>query len=74
MGAGGIDVQLSEKAREAFPYAVECKSYARVAIYNWWKQAVENSPPELSPVLVVKQNRSEPLVIVSWDTFEDLIK
>lgn len=73
MGAQGIDVQLSDKARELFPFAVECKSYARIAVYQWWKQAKDNAK-ELSPLLVIKQNRSEPLVIISMQTFRNLIK
>lgn len=73
MGVSGMDVQLSQRAREVCPYAFEAKSYARIAIYSWWKQAVENKG-ELSPILVVKQNRSEPLVIMSWENFEELIK
>jgi hypothetical protein len=72
-GVPGIDVQLSNKAREFFPYSVECKNYARIAIYQWWDQAVANQG-ELTPLLVVKANRREPLVILSWDTFEGLIK
>lgn len=74
MGNSGIDIQLSNRARELFPFAVECKNYARIAVYNWWKQAKENSTEELSPLLIIKQNRSEPLVIMSWETFEKLIK
>jgi hypothetical protein len=74
MGAQGIDVQLSQRARSLAPYAIECKNYARIAIYRWWEQAVANATAELSPILVVKENRSEPLVIMSWTTFEELIK
>jgi hypothetical protein len=74
MGVSGIDVQLSERARKACPYAFEAKSYAKIAIYKWWKQAEDNATAELSPILVVKQNYGKPLVVMSWETFEDLIK
>lgn len=72
-GVPGIDVQLSNRARKFFPYSVECKNYARIAIYQWWDQAVANQG-ELVPLLVVKANRRDPLVIMSWDTFESLLK
>lgn len=74
MGCSGMDVQLSDRARNVYPYATECKNYARIAIYRWWEQAKANTPPELSTILVVKENRSEPLVVMSWNTFEELIK
>ena len=73
MGAGGMDVQLSAKARESFPYAVECKSHARMAIYNLYDQAKANSG-ELKPLLVVKANRRQPLVVLDWSDFEELLK
>jgi hypothetical protein len=74
MGCSGIDVQLSEKARVVCPYAFEAKSYARIAVYQWWKQAEDNATGELKPILVIKQNRGKPLVVMAWETFEDLIK
>lgn len=72
MGVSGVDIQLSEKAREKFNYDVECKSYANIAVYKWWEQAVKNSTNQ--PLLVIKANRKQPLVVLSWDQFEDLIK
>lgn len=72
MGVSGIDVQLSDHARSFFPFAVECKSYAKLAIYAFWKQAQDNRGT-LTPLLVVKADRQEPLVIISWDTFQRFI-
>ena len=39
MGAGGEDIQLSKAARDLFPYTVECKSNARIAVYKFYEQA-----------------------------------
>jgi hypothetical protein len=73
-GVTGMDVQLSEKARGIWPFAVECKNHARLAIYRMWEQATSNGK-ELYPLLVVRENRAkEVLVIMSFETFEELLK
>ena len=71
MGAGGEDVQLSPAARKVFPYQVECKNLASIAIYKHYEQASGHNNHE--PLLVVKQNRSKPLAIVDLDHFLDLL-
>lgn len=68
MGAPGEDIQLSTYARLRFPYSVECKSYARIGVYNWYFQAVDASKG-YTPLLVVKQNNAIPLAILSWEDF-----
>lgn len=72
MGVSGADVQLSELAFLNFPYEVECKSYAKIAVYKWWEQAIARQD-QGEPLLIIKQNRSNPLVIMSWDHFEKLL-
>ena len=75
MGDSGIDIKLSEEARKKFGWAVECKNLARIAIYKHWEQAKANAEKEkLDPLLIIKQNRSEPLVVLSLDKFMELIK
>lgn len=70
MGQSGVDVQLSPKASEVFPYAVECKSMASIAIYKWYEQ---REPEEgLETLLVVKANRKNALAIVDLEHFMDL--
>lgn len=72
MGQQGADVQLSKAAKDVFPYQIECKSLARVAVYNHYEQA--KSHGSLEPLVVVKQNRCNPLVIIDLDHFMELIK
>lgn len=72
MGAGGEDVQLSPAARKCFPYQVECKNLASIAIYKHYEQASGHNNYE--PLLVVKQNRSNPLAVVDLEHFLDLVK
>lgn len=75
MGESGLDIQLSDNARKFFPYAVEAKSYARIAIYRWWEQCKKNAESEeLSPLLVVKENRGEELAILRLKDFIGLLK
>lgn len=71
MGAPGEDIQLSTYGRLRFPYSVECKSYARIGVYQWYYQAVDNCGG-YAPLLVVKQNNSIPLAILSWEDFLNL--
>ena len=62
MGAGGEDVKLSPAARKLFPFQIECKSLAKIAVYNYYLQALTHGRHE--PVVFIKQNGSKPLAIV----------
>ena len=73
MGAGGEDVQLSPAARKLFPYSVEAKSRESIALYTWYLQAKHNAPKGAEALLVIKQNRSKPLVVVDLDHFMELV-
>lgn len=68
MGQSGVDIQLSSAAKLFIPYSIECKNLARIAVYSLYDQAKQNSG-ELTPILVIKQNRSEPLVVVDAKWF-----
>lgn len=73
MGASGIDVQLSESARGFFPYAVECKNRASIAIYRDFEQATGNAREAgLETLLVIKENHAEPLAVITLDHFMEL--
>jgi hypothetical protein len=74
MGASGVDVLLSQHAMERFRYSVECKSRASMAIYSLWRDTTDNVAPDTHPLLVIKQNRSDPLVVVTLEHFMELAK
>ena len=74
MGAGGEDLLLSPSARKLFPVSIECKSYARHLVYTLYQQAVDNCPDGAEPVLVIKQNRSDPMVVVDAEYFFRKVK
>jgi len=67
MGAQGEDVQLSPAARKLFPYQIECKNLAKIAVYNYYLQALSHGHRE--PVVFIKQNGSKPLAIVDAEYF-----
>ena len=72
MGTGGMDVVLSEKASRIWPYACECKNTERLDLWGSWEQAKTNSE-ELTPLLVVKRNRSDTLAVIDFDTFMEIL-
>lgn len=69
MGASGVDVLLSDVAVKHLPYSIECKSYASFAVYKHYEQAAANKAEGTDALLVIKQNRSQPLVVLSLDDF-----
>lgn len=73
MGANGEDVQISPAARKLFPYQIECKSREKIAVYGMYEQAQQHGKA-FEPLVVLKQNRSKPLVVVDLDHFMELVK
>lgn len=71
MGAAGEDILLSPKARDKFPYSIECKSRAGIAVYQWLEQRDSGEYP---PIVFAKENHKEPIVIIYAKDFLDLIK
>jgi hypothetical protein len=73
MGSNGEDIQLSTAAKAAFPYSVECKARAKIAlVYDALEQA--RSQNDLTPVAVIKADRKEALVVMTLDDFMRLAK
>ncbi len=72
MGEGGEDVQLSPAARALFPYSVECKSHKAFAVYKILEQAESHGKYE--PLVVLKANRKEPVVVIKLKEFFSLLE
>jgi len=72
MGASGDDLLLSEAAFKVFPYSVECKNLAKVAVYRYMEQ--RNPDSAGNTLVVVKANGKQPLAIVYLDHFMELVK
>ncbi len=62
MGQKGEDVQFSPYARSLVPIQVECKNYAKHAVYAHYDQAATHGSSQ--PVAIIKQNRRDPLAVV----------
>ena len=73
MGAGGEDVIMARAARQKFPYSIECKNQEKINIWSAYEQASENAG-DYTPLVVVKRNRSKPLILIDAETFIDLHK
>ena len=75
MGQSGCDLYLSPAARALFPYGVECKAQETISLPAWWKQCESNaSKVELTPLLLIKRNREEPLAVLRWSDLLALLQ
>ena len=72
MGENGEDIKMSPRAKRLFPFSVECKARKSFVGYTWFDQAVTNAG-DLTPLLVVKADRKEPLVIMKLSDFMEII-
>jgi len=72
--APGPDIILSKVARKLCPYQWEIKNQQKMkTIYDWFKQANKKIPKKLTGVLVMKMNTREPLVVIDFEHFLELI-
>tara|TARA_R110002110_G_scaffold320179_1_gene532954 strand:+ start:402 stop:767 length:366 start_codon:yes stop_codon:yes gene_type:complete len=70
--ANGADIQLSDKAKELFPYQIEAKNQNRMK--ELWKVMDQaKSHGTLEPVAVVKRDGEEALLIVKPEVFIKLV-
>lgn len=73
MGAGGEDIQLSQRAKDLIPYQFECKNQERFkTLYDIMAQAKGHGRDE--PVIIIKMNRQEPLVVITAEHFFALLR
>ena len=86
MGHGSTDFHgdIVAPPEANFPFSVECKAYKEVEIYkalygksnlfDFWRQCrVDAKDANKYPMLVVKENRKQPLVGLSWDVYKTLV-
>lgn len=71
-GTTGEDLQFSPAARKLFPFQIEAKNLARAAIYVAYDQACEHG--DYTPIVLLKSNRRDPLIIIDAEHFLDLIQ
>jgi hypothetical protein len=71
MGSQGEDIIMGKQSREVFPYSIECKNQEAVNVWKAYAQAEENCKG-YEPLVVIKRNRSKPLVLVDAEHFVKL--
>lgn len=74
MGQSGVDIRMESQVLKKFPYSVECKFMERLSIPAWIEQAKENQIEGTNWLLVCKQSRKKPFVILDAEVFFNLIK
>ncbi|MCQ2086627.1 MAG: hypothetical protein MJZ37_00925 [Bacilli bacterium] len=74
-GLSGTDVVLRGKAKELFPYSVECKNCKSISLPEWIRQADSNSDNG-NWILFVKSPllESKKVVIMPMESFEKLFQ
>lgn len=73
-GAAGTDLLLSPAARAVFPYAVEAKNVESLNVWAAFTQAAANgTKTRLTPLLCIRRNKQEPLVILRLPDFLALV-
>jgi len=74
MGEQGMDVKLSPAAYKEYPLKIECKNQEKFkGIYDIYSQAEEHKGKG-EPIIVLKMNRKNPLVMMDLDFFLDFYK
>ena len=68
MGASGEDLMMAKDARRKFPYSIECKNVEKVNVWESYEQAKSNAKKG-EPLVVIKRNKSKPLVVVDAEYF-----
>ena len=73
MGAGGEDIMMSPLARRKIPYSIECKNTEKINVRKAYEQA-KASCKQYEPLLVIKKNNTQPLILVDAEHFVKLIQ
>ena len=72
MGNQGEDIRLSAKAKDLFPYSVECKAGRGFSnVYKAFDQSKANKG-NCTPVVMIKGDYREPLVILEFKDYINL--
>ena len=70
----GPDIILSKVGKKLIPYQFEIKAQEKMrTVYQWHKQASKGAN-RLTPVVICKRNTRDPLAILEFKHFVDLIR
>lgn len=72
MGSNGSDIILSQAAKAAIPFDIECKARAKIGlVYDALEQAKRD--PNRIPMAVIRADRKKALVVLDLDHFLELL-
>lgn len=74
MSSSGVDIRLRGHAQIDFPFSVECKRQEKLAVPQWIKQADANLIPKTNWLLICKQSRKNPFVVMDLNVFMKMQK
>lgn len=74
MGQNGVDVRLIGRAKELFPYSVECKNTEAWSVPAWIEQARKNTMDGTDWLIVAGRNHFKPVVIIDAEVFFNLLR
>ena len=74
MGQSGTDIRLIGKAKQLFPFSVECKWQETWSIPSFIKQAKANQQKDTDWLLFCKRNSEDPIVVLDAAVFFKLLK
>jgi Holliday junction resolvase len=63
---GGGDIDLPR-------WMLECKRYAKIAVYTWLKQAIKAAKPGQVPVVIARADKEEAIAILRLTDFMELM-
>jgi len=72
--SNGPDVRLDSRARELFPFTVECKNQESWAVPSFISQAKANTYPGTNWLLIVSKNRFKPIAILDAEVFFKILE
>lgn len=71
-GTNGPDLMLSAYAQGLIPYDIECKNQETWKVLEWWAQLENRHKDGSIPALVMKKNRTNPLVVMDLEDWVSL--
>jgi hypothetical protein len=74
MGQSGVDIKLSNYAKQLFPYSVEAKNQEKINVWSSIQQAEDNCQPNTTPLMIFKRNRSKTYVVLDIDDFMKIVE
>ena len=74
MGCSGIDIQMSEAARQSLPLSIEAKNCEKLSIWSALAQCEANTATDTTGCVVFTRNRAKTYAVVPWDVLLGLYK